>query len=48
MGFVLGFISGAVVCVAIPHVNGYAVKARDWLFDLFRPKGPDDTDSAGV
>lgn len=35
-GYAIAFAAGAIAAVAYPPVNAYAVKARDWLYGLFK------------
>lgn len=47
MGYLIAFAAGAIAAVAYPPATALAIRARDWLYGLFR-KLPDDSDSAGV
>ena len=45
--YLIAAACGAIAAVAYPPANALAVKARDYLYGLFR-KGPDESDKAGA
>lgn len=45
--YLIAFACGAVVVVAYPPAAALAIRARDFIYGLFR-KGPDESDKAGA